>query len=166
MLLLSQDTSLPNIYEYTFTGNNPRPPGQGYGIEIETHLNNAYKQWKNQFYQLELPCWVYTPSFPPTAITSLHVHNFTFTTKSRMANFTLLWDAPQFSNGDLTDYEIYIGTEELPPSSDGKDLGGTQLLRISVNVSVHIKWSNIIVFFIIDYFIGAQHYNSLHSQVN
>ena len=139
LLLFSQDTNFPNIYEYSFTGNNPRPPGQGYGIEIVTRLHNGYNGWMDQFSELEIPCWVYTPSFPPTTITSLHVQNFTFIAKSRMANFILLWDAPQNSNGDLTDYEIYVGTEELPPSSNGKDLGGTQLLRITVNVSVHIN---------------------------
>ena len=135
--MLSQDTNLPNLYEYTFTENNPRPPGQGYGIELVPHLHNTYNGWAGKLHKPS--CLVYTPPFPPTTITSLHIHNFTFITKSRMANFTLLWDAPQFSNGDLTNYEIWVGTEELPPSSDGKDLGGTRLQHIAVNVSVHIK---------------------------
>ena len=66
------------------------------------------------------------PPMPPTTITNVSLVAFVVSEERRM-DISIEWSPPQYTNGHLTEYEIWIGRIELDPT-DSVEVSGVNYI--------------------------------------
>lgn len=99
---------MPAVYQYTFSNLNPRRSGEGYTIETQTKFTTLdnISSWPSKLSNKECPAL--TPPLAPEQIDYVSVSNFTLWTSNRIASLNIEWSPPLPTNGDITEYQIWI----------------------------------------------------------